>query len=171
MKQLTVILAAVMLMLSACSNSIEGGKSGDTGNSDTSGGTKDTSNAGPIVISGKPWTEQRILPYILADYIKAKTDYSVKVRPNVGETNVLQEAITQGDIDMYVEYTGTGYLAVLKKKFDPKQTPQEIYDQTKQAYEKKFNLTWLAPLGFENTYSITVRSDTKKKYNIKKASD
>ncbi|HET7626873.1 MAG TPA: glycine betaine ABC transporter substrate-binding protein [Bacillales bacterium] len=172
MKKWFVFLTALALLLSACSNSVSNNKTGDgeaANTNETGSGTEGSHE--PIVISGKPWTEQRILPYILADYIKAKTDYPVKVHANVGETNVLHEAITQGSIDMYVEYTGTGYLAVLKKEFKPEQTPQEIYDITKKAYEDNFQLTWLAPLGFENTYSITVRKETKEKYGIEKASD
>ncbi|HEX7065825.1 MAG TPA: glycine betaine ABC transporter substrate-binding protein [Bacillales bacterium] len=157
MKKLVFMLVAMIMVLSACG-------SGGGGDSAEGGGD-------PVVISGKPWTEQRILPYILADYIKAKTDIPVTVDEGVGETNVLQQAITDGDIDMYVEYTGTGYLAVLDKEFKPGQSAEEIYKTTKQAYEKQFNLTWLQPLGFQNTYSITVRQETADKYGIKKASD
>lgn len=167
MKKLAILMAAFLVMaLSACSSG---------GNHNASGGGKSSGNAskkaGPIVISGKPFTEQRILPYILADYIKAKTNYPVKVKLATGPTNVLQQAITDGTIDMYVEYTGTGYLAVLKDKFKPGQSPQFIYNQTKKGYEKKYHLTWLAPLGFENTYTLALRQDTAKKYHIKKASD
>ena len=172
MKKLLILFAALAMILSACSNTVN--TNGNSSNGDTSKSKSNSGNSkkgGPIVIGGKPWTEQRILPYILADYIQAKTNYSVKVRNDVGETNVLQAAITQGKIDMYVEYTGTGYLAVLKHKFKSSQTAQEIYQTTKKEYQKKYNLTWTAPLGFQNTYAITVRKSTAKKYNLKKSSD
>lgn len=169
MKKIALIIAAAFLVLSAC-----GLSQGDT--SSNGGGSKQSANsgksdAGPIVISGKPFTEQRILPYLLADYIKAKTDYSIQVRPAVGPTGALQTAITDGDIDMYVEYTGTGYLAVLKKEFKSGESAKKIYKQTKQAYEKKYHLTWLAPLGFQNTYTLALRKGPAQKYGIKKASD
>lgn len=172
MKKLLILFAALALVLSACSNTVNTGGNGNSAKGNTSktnSGNK--KKAGPIVISGKPWTEQRILPYILADYIKAKTKYPVKVREGVGETDVLQQAITQGKIDMYVEYTGTGYLEVLKKKFKRSQSAQKIYQMTKKGYEKKYHLTWTAPLGFQNTYAITVRKSTAKKYHLKNSTD
>lgn len=165
MKKLLILFAALALVLSACSNTV------NTNGNNAKSNSSNSKKGGVIVIGGKPWTEQRILPYILADYIQAKTNYPVKVRNDVGETSVLQAAITQGKIDMYVEYTGTGYLAVLKHKFKPSQTAQKVYQITKKDYEKKYNLTWTAPLGFQNTYAITVRQSTAKKYHLKKSSD
>lgn len=165
MKKLAIFMAVFLVMaLSACG-------SGGNNNSSSKGGSSAAKKAGPIVISGKPFTEQRILPYILADYIKAKTNYPVKVKLATGPTNVLQQAITDGTIDMYVEYTGTGYLAVLKDKFKPGQSASDVFKKTKQGYQKKYHLTWLAPLGFQNTYTLAMRQDTAKKYHIKKASD
>lgn len=160
MRKLFVLLVSIVLVfLSAC------GSSGDGSTGDKK------SSSDPIVIGGKPWTEQRILPYILADYIKAKTDYPVKVHEGIGETNVMQQAIKDGDIDMYVEYTGAGYLDVLKGKFNPGDSADKIFKQTKQGYEKKFDITWLPSLGFENTYTLTTTVKTAQKYHIKKASD
>jgi osmoprotectant transport system substrate-binding protein len=112
-----------------------------------------------IVISGKMWTEQYILPHILSEYIQEKTDYKVEVKDGLGEVNILTPAIEKGDIDMYVEYTGTGLEGVLKQKAKPGQTPDEVYEQVKKGYKDKFNVVWLKPLGFENTYTLAYTKD------------
>ena len=72
-----------------------------------------------IVISGKPWTEQFILPHILGQYIEAETDYKVKYKDGLGEVAIMTPALEKGDIDLYVEYTGTGLKDVLKRNRKP----------------------------------------------------
>jgi osmoprotectant transport system permease protein len=124
-----------------------------------------------IVISGKKWTEQYILPHILEEYIKAKTDYKVRVDEGIGETPILTKAIQKGDIDVYVEYTGTGLLTVLKDKYTPGMDADQIYNKVKNGYDKKYQLEWLKPFGFENTYAMALNSETYKKLNIKTVSE
>ncbi|WP_396193550.1 glycine betaine ABC transporter substrate-binding protein [Fictibacillus barbaricus] len=119
-----------------------------------------------IVITGKKWTEQYILPYIISEYIKDKTDYPVIVKDAIGETPILTQAIKKGDIDMYVEYTGTGYLTILKEKYDPSMTPEEIYNSVKKGYSDKYNLKWTKPLGFENTYALALNPAVAKRVNV-----
>ncbi|MFC0189801.1 glycine betaine ABC transporter substrate-binding protein [Fictibacillus aquaticus] len=124
-----------------------------------------------IVITGKKWTEQYILPYIISEYVQDKTDYPVTVKEAIGETPILTEAIKKGDIDIYVEYTGTGYLTILKEKYDPSMKPEEIYEKVKEGYEKKYNLKWTKPLGFENTYAVALNPQVGKKLNVKTISE
>jgi osmoprotectant transport system substrate-binding protein len=57
----------------------------------------------PIVIGGKPWTEQYILPHILGQYIEANSEYTVEYEDGLGEVSILTPALEKGDIDMYVE--------------------------------------------------------------------
>ncbi|WP_419865579.1 glycine betaine ABC transporter substrate-binding protein [Fictibacillus phosphorivorans] len=124
-----------------------------------------------IVITGKKWTEQYILPYVISEYVKDKTDYPVVVKEAIGETPILTEAIKKGDIDLYVEYTGTGYLTILKEKYDPGMTPDEIYNAVKEGYAKEYNLKWTKPLGFENTYAVALNPETAKQVNVKTVSE
>lgn len=148
---ISILIGVLTLSLVACGN---GSKSASA------------SKNAPIIISGKKWTEQLILPYILADYIKAKTNYKVKVDDGgLGPTPMLTQALKNGKIDMYVDYTGTGWLTVLKEKYDPSLSANEIYNKVKQGYKKKMNLVWLKPLGFENTYALALRQDTYNKLN------
>jgi osmoprotectant transport system substrate-binding protein len=133
------------------------------------GGAKNES--GKIVISGKKYTEQVILTHIMAEYLKANTDLEVKVQEALGGVFVLQEAMKKGDIDMYVEYTGTGYLNVLKNEYKPGQSPDEIYDTTKKGYADEFNVAWLEPLGFNNTYALALRGELAEELGVKNYSD
>ncbi|MDF0725814.1 glycine betaine ABC transporter substrate-binding protein [Cytobacillus sp. S13-E01] len=127
--------------------------------------------SGKIVISGKKYTEQVILTNIMAEYLKAKTDLEVEVEEALGGVFVLQEAMKKGDIDMYVEYTGTGYLNVLKNEYTPGQSPDEIFEATKKGYAEEFNVAWLEPLGFNNTYALALRSELAKELGTKTYTD
>lgn len=125
-----------------------------------------------IVISGKTFTEQLILPYILSEFIKSKTDYEVTVKDSLGDdAPILTQAIQQGDIDMYVEYTGTGLLLMLKEKYNSSMNADQIYEKVKKGYQEKYQLEWLKPLGFQNTYAITLNPATYKKLGISKISE
>ncbi|MBM7693161.1 osmoprotectant transport system permease protein [Peribacillus deserti] len=117
-----------------------------------------------IVISGKKWTEQYILPYIISEYVNDKTDYNVQVQDGLGETPILTQALENGDIDMYVEYTGTGLLTILKEKYNPEDSADDIYQKVREGYKEKYNLEWMKPLGFENTYALAFNSQAYKKF-------
>ncbi|WP_433742280.1 glycine betaine ABC transporter substrate-binding protein [Falsibacillus pallidus] len=117
-------------------------------------------NKDTIVISGKKWTEQYILPEILSQYIQAKTDYKVKVKEGLGEVSILTPALDKGDIDMYVEYTGTGLEAVLKDKAKPGESSEDVLKKVREGYKKKYKVDWLEPLGFENTYTLAYKKDS-----------
>jgi glycine betaine/choline ABC-type transport system substrate-binding protein len=83
--------------------------------------------------------------------------------------NLAHEALINGEIDLYVEYTGTALLAILKEQ--PLADPQEVSRRVRAEYQKRFNLAWTEPLGFNNTFAILVRSDDARKFNLKTVSD
>ena len=78
---------------------------------------------------------------------------------------ICHEALVAGEIDVYVEYTGTALLAILKGK--PITDPTEVYRRVKCEDAKRFKLEWTEPLGFNNTFAILVRGDDAKKLNLK----
>ncbi len=80
--------------------------------------------AGRIAVGSKDFTEQVIVGEILAQAIEAKTGMEVVRRFDLGG-NLAHDALVGGEIDLYVEYTGTGLLAILKEK--PLADPQEVY--------------------------------------------
>ncbi|TFE03369.1 glycine betaine ABC transporter substrate-binding protein [Jeotgalibacillus sp. R-1-5s-1] len=117
------------------------------------------SDLDPIVVSGKPWTEQYILPHILEMYIEHHSDYEVDLQEGLGEVAILQPALENGDIDMYVEYTGTGLEAVLGEQADEGESSESILERVRTGYEEAYEITWLEPLGFANDYTLAFAED------------
>lgn len=124
------------------------------------GGQSGESELDPLVIGGKPWTEQYILPHILGQYIEANSDYTVEYEDGLGEVAILTPALEKGDIDLYVEYTGTGLKDVLKEQSEPGQSSEEVLERVRAGYEETLGATWLEPLGFENGYTLAFSKDS-----------
>ena len=77
--------------------------------------------------------------------------------------------LVAGQLDMYVEYTGTAFTSILKHP--PISDPRAVYDQVKADYASLFKLEWLQPLGFNNTFAILVRGEDARKLELKNISD
>lgn len=122
-----------------------------------------------IVIGSKVFTEQYIVAEIVAQLIERDTDIEVVRRLGLGGTNVLHEAMRQGDIDLVVEYTGTALTAVLGRRSLP--GPAEVYAEVQQAFAEEFDQRWFPPLGFNNTYVLAVRADDPRFRSVKSLSD
>jgi osmoprotectant transport system permease protein len=122
-----------------------------------------------IIIGSKNFTEQVILGEIIAQQIETKTDLKVDRRFNLGGTFICHNAVKAGQIDGYVEYTGTALTTIIKQK--PITDPQIVYEKVKASYEQEFNLTVMPSLGFENTFALVIRSEDAEKFNIKTLSE
>ena len=108
-----------------------------------------------VVVGSKNFTEQRVLGELLAQTIEA-AGMPVERRFDLGGTFVCDAALRGGQIDVYVEYTGTALTAVLK---EPSLTdPAEVLARVRAAYAPA-GLVWLTPLGFDNTFALVVRPD------------
>jgi glycine betaine/choline ABC-type transport system substrate-binding protein len=121
-----------------------------------------------IVVGSKGFTEQLVLGNIIA-LMMENHDYKVDRKIGLGGTVICHEALVRGDINIYMEYTGTGLTAILKKPVV--KDPEEVYQIVKKDYEEKFKLTWLKPWGFNNTYCIVMRKDDAERLKVKKISD
>lgn len=121
-----------------------------------------------IVVGSKDFTESRILAELVAQVIEANTDIRVERQSELSGDLCHRELIS-GQIDMYVEYTGTAFTAILKHK--PISDPRAVYDQVKRDYESLFNVEWLEPLGFNNTFAILVRKNDAERLGLKTISD
>ena len=130
--------------------------------------TSSASSSERIIVASKDFTESRILAELVAQAIESKTGLEVERRFELSG-DVLHSAMLSGQIDSYVEYTGTAFTAILKHK--PITDPRAVYDQVKRDYESEFNLEWLDPLGFNNTFAILVRGDDARRLNLKTVSD
>lgn len=115
-----------------------------------------------IRIGSKNFTEQMVLGELMAQMIEEHTDLAVDRRFNLGGTMICHEALSAGEIDLYAEYTGTGLVTVLKQPVES--DADNVYSIVRKAYRKEFQIEWLKPFGFNNTYALTVRrSDVKGK--------
>jgi len=122
-----------------------------------------------IVIGSKNFTEQVILGELLAQQIELTTHLTVERRLNLGGTFICHQALVAGQIDAYVEYTGTALTAILKKPVST--DAKQVFDTVRKEYQNQFKIEWTEPLGFNNTFVIVVRGDDAQKLNLKTISD
>ena len=122
-----------------------------------------------ITITGKNFTEQEIMVYIMGHLIEEHTDLQVNYESFLGGTAPAFEGVNTGNYDMYMEYTGTGLLSILKE--DMVSDPDEAYEIVKKKFKEDYNLVWLEPFGFNNTYTLTLRKEDAELNNIKTISD
>lgn len=123
-----------------------------------------------IVLASKPVTEQYILAEMLTILIEQDTDLKVEQQLGIGGgTSNIHPAMIKGDIDIYPEYTGTGWLFVLKN--DLIRDSAELYAAVKKEYNEEFEIYWSGLYGFNNTYGVAVTKEAAEKYNLKTISD
>lgn len=120
-----------------------------------------------IRIAHKNYTEQRIHGEMLAVLIEENTDYKTSLT-ELGGTLMLDQALKSNNVDLCLEYSGIGYFYLLNQ--DSLREPEEIYEYLKEESLKE-GITWLKPLGYNNTYSFGVTKETAEKYNLEKFSD
>ena len=122
-----------------------------------------------IVVGAKNFTESDLLAEIVAQQIERRTGLPIERRLHLGGTFVCDRAIKAGDIDLYVEYTGTAFTAILKQP--PISNPDSVYRFVAATYARQFQLRWTAPLGFNNTFAILVRHADAERYGLRSIGD
>jgi osmoprotectant transport system permease protein len=129
--------------------------------------SKSPATANRVVVGSKDFTESALLAEILAQMLEAR-GVTVERRFELGG-NLPHEAMVSGTLDLYPEYTGTSYTAILRHA--PITDPRAVYEQVKRDYADKFKVEVSAPLGFENTFAILVRGNDARQLNLKTISD
>ncbi|HZI95321.1 MAG TPA: glycine betaine ABC transporter substrate-binding protein [Patescibacteria group bacterium] len=122
-----------------------------------------------IVIGSKNFTEQVILGEILATLVEHRTTLRADRRFDLGGTFVCHKALLAGDLDVYVEYTGTALTAILHSA--PMTDPEAVYRRVAEEYLRRFDAKWLPPLGFNNTFAMVVRPDDARLHGLARISD
>lgn len=122
-----------------------------------------------IAVGSKFFTEQVLLAELLAQHIEARTGLKVERKTNLGGTLLVHKALLAGELDLYVEYTGTALTAVLHET--PSGDSAAVCNRVGQLYAERFHLELTEPLGFENTFAMVVRGADAKKMNLHKISD
>ena len=114
------------------------------------------SKNGAVVVASKNFTEQVLLGEIAAQQLERKLHIKVERKLDLGGTLLTHEAIVRGDVDIYPEYTGTASSVVLKQPVAG--DPLQAYIAVKDAYLRRFQLSWLPPLGFNDTFAMVTRT-------------
>lgn len=122
-----------------------------------------------ITVGAKDYTEQVLVGHMVADVIEDKTDLEVERKFDLGGTQVIFGALQKGDVDLYVEYSGTAYTEILKH--NPISDLDKVYNVSKKELEEKYKIKTLDLMTFNDTYALTVTKETAKKYNLKTCSD
>ena len=131
------------------------------------GGVSNGAGEARVSVGSKDFTESALLAEILAQMLEAR-GVSVERRFELGG-NLPHEAMVAGTLDLYPEYTGTCYTAILHHT--PISDPRAVYEQVKQEYASKFKVEVSQPLGFENTFAMLVRGEDARRLNLKTISD
>ena len=120
-----------------------------------------------VVVGSKNFTEQVVLGELLAQAIEAE-GLPVVRKLNLGGTFICDRALRSGDIDAYVEYTGTAVTAVFHQ--DVPHDPRQAFEQARQFYARG-GITALDPLGFNNTFAILVRTRDARRLGLRSIDD
>ncbi len=113
-----------------------------------------------IIIGSKDFPESMLLTEIMATMIEQNSDFTVIRKQGLGGTFIVFEAIRQGQIDIYPEYTGTGLTAILKEGTNDL-SARETLKLVREQFQDKYHLVWLDPFGFNNSYALAVSRSLK----------
>jgi osmoprotectant transport system substrate-binding protein len=123
----------------------------------------------PIAVGSKNFTEQVILGEIVAQHLEHRLGRHVDRQLNLGGTLLVHQALVNGDIDLYPEYTGTALATVLK--LPPAQDPAAALALVRAEYHARFGVEWMDPLGFNNTFAMVIRGEEARKSKIETLSE
>lgn len=122
----------------------------------------------PVVVGSKPFGESYLLAEIFAQILEAR-GLPVTRRFGLGGTEIIFPALQTGAIDVFPEYTGSGLLVILKAPIVT--DPAAVFDTVSREFPARFDVRWLAPLGFENTYAMSVRTEMATRLGLRTLSD
>ncbi len=125
---------------------------------------------GDVVVGSKHFTEQKILGEMVAQLIESHTDLKVRRRLGLQGTKVCFSALKEGDLDMYVEYTGTALVNILDEQYDSSKGRGQILEEVRREFRERWGLKFCEPLGFDNTYTLAMRGGEAEKLGVEKIS-
>ena len=123
----------------------------------------------PIVVGSKNFTEQLVLGEIVAQQLERRLKAKVERKLNLGGTLLAHQALVNGEIDMYPEYTGTALTAVLKMPLSS--DASRVLSDVRGAYEKRWRLEWLEPFGFNNSFVMVIRGEEARRGKLRTLSE
>ena len=128
-----------------------------------------------IILGSKNFTESFILAEIFKILIENYLNIEVELKLGFGGTKLVFDALDNGDIDLYPEYTGTGFLVILPKVVSDTvgivYQKDAVFKFVKEEFEKRYDLIWLTPLGFNNTFALMMREPHAESLDIMTITD
>jgi osmoprotectant transport system permease protein len=130
------------------------------------------SDSRPVVVASKPFGESYLLCEMFAQLLESR-GFPVERRPGLGATEIAFGALRTGAIDVYPEYTGTGLVAILHDSLADSvlADSRAVFAHVARRFADDYDVRWLPPLGFQNTYAIAVTRATASKYRLRTLSD
>ncbi|WP_411342505.1 ABC transporter permease/substrate-binding protein [Paenibacillus sp. WLX1005] len=123
-----------------------------------------------LVIAGKLGSEPEILINMYQQLIEQDTNLNVSLKPGLGKTSFLFNALQNGDVDIYPEFTGTAIAEFLRE--DANSTDSgKVYQQAKEGMKQTFHMELLSPMQYNNTYALAVPADYAQQHNLSRISD
>jgi osmoprotectant transport system substrate-binding protein len=122
-----------------------------------------------LAVGSKNFTEQLVLGELLAQYLGRFTPLPIDKRFYLAGSYICHQALLAGRIDMYVEYTGTALVAILKEK--PASDHGAVFNTVKELYSRRFGLEVFPSLGFDNTFAMVMRGSDARRLRLKTLSD
>jgi osmoprotectant transport system permease protein len=126
----------------------------------------------PIIVASKPFGESYVLCEMFAQLLEAN-GFTVERRPGLGATQIAFGALRANAIDVYPEYTGTGLTAILHDSISGSIAgdPRATFALVARNFAQLYQVRWLPPLGFQNTYAIAVTRATATRYHLRTLTD
>lgn len=124
-----------------------------------------------VVVASKQFTENILLSEIYAQLIEGKTDIKVERKQNLGGTSVCLPAMEKGEIDLYVEYSGTAYNEILKLDGADQVDADQIYQISKEKLNSEYDMTMFNPIGINNTFALAMLRTKAQELNITNMSE
>ena len=122
-----------------------------------------------LTVGSKNFTEQLVLGELLAQYLGRFTSVPIDKRFYLAGSYICHQALLAGRIDMYVEYTGTALVAILKEK--PLSDHVAVFNMVRDLYSRRFGLEVFPSLGFDNTFAMVMRGADVRRLRLKTLSD
>ena len=123
-----------------------------------------------IRVGSKKFAESAVLAELMAQVIEQRTELRVERRLNLQGTMLCWEALRQGEIDLYAEYTGTAWATILGRR-DAATDPLRTFFEVQRACRDEHDVRWLEPFGLNNTYALAMREDRAEELSVRRISD
>ena len=123
-----------------------------------------------LIISGKLGSEPEILINMYKILIEENSNLEVELKPGLGKTSFVFNALKNGDIDIYPEFSGTTVFTFLNET-PVNNNADDVFAQAQKGMESKFKMIMLKPMSYNNTYAIAVSKKFADENNLKTISD